>query len=216
MNRLNRLALACFSVLLLLGVIGANAASASEFEAESYPAHLEGAQVSGEPFILETEAGTLECATFTATGEQSANAESVELSPAAAECKAFGFLGVGIHFNGCKLRPRAGGNIASHKWNATVDVVCPVNKAILVTAATCEFDIPSQNGIGGVTLDVETSFPNPAIKFTFNSTITVNVTKDGFGCPFSGTGHKKGTWKGSIRISAWDILKKVIIKWWVK
>lgn len=215
MNPLRKLTLALVSVLVLLGAVGATAASASEFEAESYPAHLKGGQVEGEPLILETEAGTIECATVTATGEQTANSETVALALTTSECIGLGFLGVGIHFNGCTFQPRAGANLAADKFTGTLDIICPANKSIVFTAGTCEFDIPEQKGVAGLGFDLETEFLNWAIKFTFGAGLKIKVTKDGFGCPFLGTGDKSASLKGSLTISAWDVVG-LIIKWIIK
>ena len=83
----------------------------------------------------------------------------------------------------------------------------------MVTAGTCEVDIPAQSGIAGLELELETL--SLAINFKFSAGLTLTVTKDGFLCPFSGTGTKSGSWNGSLTVNAFDVLDEVL-SWFIE
>jgi hypothetical protein len=71
-------------------------------------------------------------------------------------------------------------------------MVCPAGKSFKITAGTCSLEIPAQ--AGSVSIQYKNDTANKRIEGTVTgSSITYNVTKDGFLCPFNGTGHKLGT-----------------------
>ena len=60
---------------------------------------------------------------------------------------------------------------------------------IVITAGNCEVDVGTQTGLGSVALTNNGNHIDAQADVTG---ITGNVTKDGFLCPLSGTGHKTG------------------------
>jgi hypothetical protein len=172
------LGVAVFAVLALSAVI-ASAASASNFTASSYPTTATGTSAKGND-VFTTEAGSVECHGHFLVDDLTEPKETVTVTPTYTECRAFGFLSATVTMNGCDYKFWTSG---------AVDLECPTGKNIVVVASTCEADIPTQTGLTSV------SYANNGnhIDVKANVTgITYNVTKDGFGCPFNGTGHKTG------------------------
>lgn len=176
------------SIVCALMATIAPAAPAAEFAAESYPAGISGGQIEGIQFGLE--GGAVECGADTLAGTMSAASSELELGESPTECSAFGFLSAGIAWNGCKSKYRLGEKQSSNSWSVVVDFVCPEGKVIVITAATCEVQIPGQTGMATGTARLPISIP-PAIEFELSlEKLHYTVTKDGFLCPFNGTGTR--------------------------
>ncbi|HST69224.1 MAG TPA: hypothetical protein VLI94_06175 [Solirubrobacterales bacterium] len=163
--------------VLAMSAVVASAAQA-QFTASSYPTTVTATSPLGND-IFTTEGGTVECAGHF-EGTLSEASTSIKIFPTYTECKAFGFVSATVHVNGCWYIMYS---------NEKIDIGCPPTKVIEITAGNCVVDVPPQNNLTGV-------------KFTNNSPwldifatakkIKYNVTKDGFLCPFSGTGEKEG------------------------
>ena len=177
-RNLKTLGLAIVAVLALSAVV-ASAAGASEFTAGSYPATATASSAKGND-DFNTEAGSVQCKAHFHVGSLAAASESVTVTPTYSECQAFGFLSATVHMNGCDY---------VFYTNEKVDLACPKEKSVVITAATCTVAIHAQGELSTVDLtpketDVEAKANVTNIKYT--------VTNDGFGCPFSGTGEKTG------------------------
>jgi hypothetical protein len=167
--------------VLALSAIGASTAQA-QFTATSYPTTVTATSALGND-VITTEGGSVECAShFVGTLTEASN--SLTLTPTYTGCKAFGFLSATVSTNGC-----------TYKWtrisviSAGFDITCPLNKQITIVAGTCEVDILPQSGLLNVTISNRLLDIDARLNL---SGITYNVTKDGFLCPFNGTGHKTG------------------------
>jgi len=82
---------------------------------------------------------------------------------------------------------------APHIWTAKVKVVCTnALEPIKINGGNCEVQVGEQEPEGHVIITTTTT-GNKHLDFraTFTN-VTYNVTKDGFLCPFSSTGHKTG------------------------
>jgi hypothetical protein len=181
-------------VVLAMSAMVASAASASSYTASSYSATTTGSNTAGKE-TLTTVGGTVQCDSHFQGTLASANS-TLTITPKYTNCVAFGFLNATVDFMGCDYLfhsgPAQGGGVYFH----TVDIVCPEGSGpITITAGTCKVDIPAQTGLAMVkttnvagTLTVE-----PNISF-----ITTNVTGDGFGCPFTGTGHFFSSYHGDV------------------
>jgi hypothetical protein len=90
--------------------------------------------------------------------------------------------------------------VAENVYNNSVDIVCPAGKGpVTIKAANCHVDIPAQTGLKNVkttNLAGGTVTVQPEV-----SNITINVTEDGFGCPFPGTGHYLSSYHGDVVLS---------------
>lgn len=196
--RLRRLAV-LFAAGLALVLAVPTAAPAVVYKASSYPATSfgEGGTETGEKFVFE--AGSVECAKTTYHAELTAASESLEVTPSYTGCKAFGFLSASIHRNGCKLRFRAVAHDSSTgNYTSNLDFICTAPNVFEITASTCAVHIGGQSGL--LTIDQTNVLGAYLVKPTVKG-LTYNVTKDGIGCPFNGTGHKTGAeWKSSFYV----------------
>jgi len=161
--------------------------------AESYPATFHGTNEAGKE-KFSTEAGSIECAS-------SFHGESTTglLHPTYTSCKAFG-LAATVKTEGCDYQINVKEEVAADEFSALTDVVCGAGSAIKVTVATCEVEVASQSGLGTVKLKNDTAAsPKKDITVTPEiSGLTYTVTKDGFLCPFAGTGKRtNGTYTSS-------------------
>ena len=167
----------CVSAVMVIGLGLFPSLASATFTASSYPATFSGV-TWGQDFVLE--AGTVECK-LNLEGTLTEPSNSVTVIPSYTECKAFGFASATVNMNGCDY-------VFDSSWN-TWSILCPAFKSIVITAGNCEVTIGAQgwltpfwasNASGGLWLTPETG------------SLTYNVTKDGFLCPFSGTGPKTG------------------------
>jgi hypothetical protein len=163
--------------LLALSMTVASSASADSFTASKYPTSVTATSAKGND-VLKTEGGNLECSTHW-SGTLSALSSSITITPSYTECKAFGFASATVAM-GCDfvLYP-----------NGITDIECSASNKIIITASTCEVQIGTQTGLSKVELtngsgDIDAKVNLSGIKY--------NVTKDGAGCPFAGTGEKTG------------------------
>ena len=128
---------------------------------------------------FKTEAGSAECKShFEGTFMEVTTILTV--APTYTECKSFGFASATVNMNGCDYVFHA---------NGEVDLECSGANKVVITAGTCEVQIGTQTGLNSVSL----SNNGNHINFKANITgIAYTVTKDGFLCPFGGTGAKTG------------------------
>jgi hypothetical protein len=178
-RKLKTLGIAVVAVLAMSAVV-ASAASAANFTASSYPTGASATSAAGND-DFKTEAGSIECHGAFSVASISEPTENVTVTPTYKDCTAFGgFVSASVNMNGC--------DYVFHV-NGVVDIECPAGKAIVITAGACEIDVPEQTGLKSVSLSNVGNHINVKAGV---SGITYEVTKDGFGCPFSGTGHKTG------------------------
>lgn len=163
--------------VLVLGAVAASAVQASKFTASSYPTTVTATNPLGNS-VMQTEAGSVECAEHW-EGTLSEATETIQMTPTFTSCKAFGFISSLIDANGCVLRVHSNGKL---------DIVCS-SKPLEVTAGTCVMHVGSQSGLSWIDLTNEGNHVWIGLNV---SALTYNVTKDGFLCPFNGTGHKTG------------------------
>ncbi|HYG96180.1 MAG TPA: hypothetical protein VD741_03640 [Solirubrobacterales bacterium] len=178
-SKLKTLGIALVAVLAMSAVV-ASAASATNFTASTYPTSATATSPLGND-DFSTEAGSVECKGHFLVGPLTAAAPTVTVTPTYSECEAFGFLNATVNMNGCDY---------TFNVNESVTVDCPAGKSIVIVAGTCETTIGAQGPLNTVDLanNTETSISAKA-----NVTgIAYTVTKDGIGCPFSGTGAKTG------------------------
>jgi hypothetical protein len=188
-NELKKLGASLIAVLALSLVITSIAAAAN-FTASSYPVFYEGKGSSAEYGSATTEAGNVECKSGTASGTLSEASSTVSISGSASECSAFGFLSATVNANGCTtlVHVKEGSGDA---YTGIADLVCPAGKSVVTTAGTCEMQTPPQTG--NVTVDITNNTAEGTVSVKLNNQkVKYNVTKDGFGCPFNGTGEKTG------------------------
>jgi hypothetical protein len=177
-RNLKTLGVAVIAVLAMSAVI-ASAASAANFTASSYPTAATASSPKGND-DFKTEAGSVECKAHFAVAALSAPATYATVTPTYSECQAFGFLSATVTMNGCDY---------DFDSDGTVKLTCSGGNKIVVVASTCEAKIGPQEHLTSVALTNSGS----GISAKANvSGIAYEVTKDGFLCPFNGTGAKTG------------------------
>jgi hypothetical protein len=191
---------------LLLGVVAlvaafASSAQASTFTAGKYPATIAGTQVGQHVFSIENNL-TVKCQGATFHGTLSAASSTAQLHPTYTVCSAFGFLEATINSAGCDYLFHAGSEVAADKHAGTVDIVCSAGASIVIAASTCEVSVPAQTGLGSSNIENNTN-PNDATATGSLTGIKYTKTKDGFLCPFAGTGTKTdGGYAGTATATA--------------
>jgi hypothetical protein len=180
-RKLKMLGMALVAVLALTAV-SASAASAASYTASSYPSTGTGESALGND-VFTTEAGKVECKSHF-EGTLKEKSTDLTVTPKYTECKAFGFLNASV--TGCTYtftEPTGSGD----SYSAKVDVTTTCT----IVASTCEVKVEPQTGLSSVAITNETAAGDVKVKANVSG-IGYNVTKDGIGCPFSGTGAKTG------------------------
>jgi hypothetical protein len=183
---------------------------------------------------------TTECTTAKFTGSfVSASMEGATVftvQPVYEGCKAFG-LNATVTTTGCDYLFRTGtqsgividfpGGVVTGNgaWHVTTDVVCQNTKdkdgtvtphRIRIVTATCEVTIGSQIGLATSSVSNSgTASPETAMDLVVATNVTgivYTVTKDGIGCPLSGTGlFTSGDYTGVTTVKAHDWLTKATV-----
>ena len=180
-RKLKTLGVALFAVLALTAV-SASAASAAEFTAASYPTTGTGESAKGND-VFTTEAGTVECKSHFAGTLTAANSD-LTVTPTYSDCVAFGFVEATV--TGCKYT-----FTAVSTTSANVDVVSPCT----IIASNCHVTVPNQGPLGSVAI---TNNAAGDVSVQANvSKIEYTVVKDGFLCPFEGTGTTEASSAGA-------------------
>jgi len=187
--------------ILALSLVPASISAAAQFTASAYPASFEGTGAKGKGTFV-TEGGTATCR-GTASGTLSEASSTVKVeNVTATECEAFGFVNATVNVNGCWSVfhvEKTGGGL----YQGPSDLECPTGKAIVTTASTCELQTFPQKGSS--TLEYRNNKEGYVEAIVIASNVTYTVTKDGFGCPFGGTGVKTG---GKIVQHEWTPIKR--------
>jgi hypothetical protein len=159
------------------------------FTMSSYPTTVTGESASGND-TFTTEAGTMECKTHY---ESSLSAASSQLTvkTTMSECRSFGFLSATVAMGSCDYlykTPAGSGD----NWSSAAEIKC-TNSAepIRIVAGNCEVTTGEQSPSGSVSITNNTAAGDVSIKAGLSG-INYTVLKDGFGCPFGGTGAKTG------------------------
>lgn len=185
-HKLKQLGVGLVAVLALSLVITSFSAAA-QFTASSYPAKYEKEGNPEEFGYITTDGGTVKCSSGAASATLSEASSTISISGSFGSCTAFGFINATVTVNGCTtlVHVKEG---SGDTYTGTADLVCPEGKSVVTTASTCEMQVPSQNGSVGLEYTNKTGAEGTVdIKVT-SSKFNYNVTKDGFACPFTGTG----------------------------
>jgi len=192
MVRIKTLSMALVAVFVSSAVLASAASAEGIYTASSYPATATGTSALGNT-TFTTEAGSEECKYHyeaTLTGPSSNLTVKAQVS----ECKAFGFASATVNMGSCDWLYTTPTTVtAPHIWTAKVHTKCTdPTKPITITSGSCEVMIGEQSPEGHVIITTTTTVPQDLdLKGTLTG-ITYTVTKDGFLCPFGGTGKKTG------------------------
>jgi hypothetical protein len=166
---------------LALTAASASAASAANFTSSTYPTTGTGISENGNS-VFTTEGGTAECKThYEAT--LAAASSQLAVKATVSNCKAFGFVEATVTGCAFTFTEPTGTN---PNYTAKMDIVSPCT----VVASTCHITVPNQGPLSNVAI---TNLVTSDVSVKANVTgINYNVLKDGFLCPFNGTGGKTG------------------------
>lgn len=187
MNRILKVLGTAMVAALALSVM-ASAAQAVNFTAEEEPASFHGENGFGNE-VFTTEAGSVECdSTFSGEGSKSPTITAI---PVYTNCEAFGFVDADVDMTSCAYTFHLESDLGGDKYTALVTIECEdEGDAIDITALSCSATVAPQGSLSHVILNDTTNgiiHVEAAV-----SDIDYTVTKDGFLCPFSGTGAKEG------------------------
>jgi hypothetical protein len=200
------LGLTFVAVLAMTASVAPVAQAVPQTTCSSYPCTATGSNTAGSE-TFTTPGGTVQCNSHfgwekyrTASGESiPANATTFTETTSYSTCTAFGFLGADLHEEGCDYEIHHTQRLAPGRYKQHVMWVCSVPSGARITAGTCEVRIPPQGPLSTVET---TNLANGTVTVVRNLTsVTLNVVKDGFGCPFSGTGHQTGSFHGHVVMS---------------
>ena len=194
-RKFKTLGVALFAVLALSAMV-ASAASAASYTASSYPTTGTGTSAVGNDTFI-TEAGKVECASHY-EGTLTAASTSLTAKATYTSCRAFGFLSakvvMGTENKGCDYTFTTPTGTAPN-FTAPVDVNC-TSGVITITAPesspVCTTTIGTQGPLNSVAITNVAGSPGDVTVKAGVKGIAYNVTQDGFGCPFNGTGAKTG------------------------
>ena len=198
-RKFKTLSMALVAVLALGAVAASSAMAEGEYTAAEYSTTATGTSPLGND-VFTTEGGTVECAShFEAT--LAAPSSSLTAKAKYTGCRAFGFLEATVNMGSCDYlfttptlveTPTAN----NHVWTIGVHVKCTnAAEPIKIVAGTCEATVGEQSPGGHVIATATTNTPSKPDDIDVRATVTgikYTVTKDGFLCPFSGTGAKTG------------------------
>lgn len=202
----------CLSLVAVVAMAGfAAMAQANRFMSEGDIQYkLTIAKEAGVELVLTVEGNKIECESFTGeTGLMSSPNTSYEFQPNFSGCSAFGFLEATFTTTGCKWihTPGLRSNSNIDTYTATMHISCPEGKAIKVTAGTCEAEMINNTTVTEGLEYINQTTASPKQDVTMKATdapIHWQKTKDGFLCPFSGTGATTGKFNGGFTISGDD------------
>jgi hypothetical protein len=160
----------------------ASAASAASFTASSYPTTATGESAIGND-VFTTHGGTVECkAHFEGTLVEASSDLTVKTHYT--DCKAFGFVSATV--TGCVYT-----FTAVSTTSADVHVVSPCT----IIASNCHVTVDNQGPLSSVAI-TNNATGDVSVKANVSG-IHYTVVKDGFLCPFPGTGTTFGSGAGA-------------------
>jgi hypothetical protein len=195
---------AALGLSLLLSAAACAPASASVWEAESYPATISGTQVEGK-HTFQTAANTLSCTTFDFQGTLSGSVSELALTGAPSGCSTAGIIVMNVAMNGCTFNFGSGKELGAALFAGSAQIVCPAGKEIVWTASTgnCTAKIPPQVFAGTVNLENMATAPKSVKLSTAASGIhyTLNPSSGCLNKPAPGT-YENGVYSGTTTLTA--------------
>ncbi|HET7119778.1 MAG TPA: hypothetical protein VFI17_00850 [Solirubrobacterales bacterium] len=182
---------------------GAQAASAANFVAGSYPAAISGNQI--EKHVFETVANTLYCNTYDFQSELSGAANELALSASPSGCSTLGIVTMTVNMNGCTWNFNVGEKIEASKYSGSGHIACPSGKEIVWNASggNCTAKIPAQTLSGTFTLEKTATKPTTVLLSTAATGIkyVLGPTSGCLGSPAPGT-YENGAYSGTTTLLA--------------
>jgi len=181
-RKFKTLGLAMVAVLAMSAFVAS--AAQAQYTASSYPTTAKATSEVGND-VFTTEGGTVECKSeFEGTLSEASSLLTVKATYTS--CKAFGFVSASVNMNGCAYVFEQDGE---NSTLSTATVECAGNASITVVAGNCEIKIAAQGPLSSVATHNNGAHVDAKANV---EGIAYTVVKDGFLCPFMGTGAKAG------------------------
>ncbi|HET7120827.1 MAG TPA: hypothetical protein VFI17_06205 [Solirubrobacterales bacterium] len=150
------------------------------------------------------DGNNVECNNVLFSGNMTDGETTTTVTPAYTECTAFAFLGSNVNTENCDYKLMANAETSSMVFSDQVEVFCNSGAIVINAGGVCEAKINSGTVINtGVNTTVETNSPEDLLLHNVETEVPVEKTKDGFGCPFNGTGNTIGKYNGTTTVRAW-------------
>jgi hypothetical protein len=201
MQRIKTLVVAALAVLAVSAAMASSAQAQGEFTAASYPATLTGTQQEQVVLIWEDNL-TKTCKQMLFHSSISAATSTLTASATYSDCTVFGFINGTIEMNGCQYRFHVTAPTGEvDTYAGTADLICPIGKKVFVKSGTCEVHVPEQLGMKEVKFISNTAAGDVTVQLNITG-IKYEKVKDGFACPFTGTGtNVDGKLQGQITVA---------------
>ena len=194
-RNIKALGLALVAVFAMSAVV-ASGASAGTVEVEGGgETSISGAQEGTHVFSVEGNKVECTTANFEAVGKTNNGATSIVVHPVYTGCSAFGFLEATVTTTGCNYTVTSGA-VEAGKAAGTIVLGCG-GGTITIVASTCTATVAGQTINNGLVLENKAGPPQWVRLTATNSNVKTNKTKDGFLCPFNGTGEVTATYTGN-------------------
>jgi hypothetical protein len=207
MGKIKKLGGAIIVTAFAFAALQSSAASAKEIHIEgTAPFTVKTAQ-SGSVVYRFEEGLTLKCEEISSKGTVESNAfKTLELQPSFSGCTAFGFSEVTSSLAECADQYTVT-LLVLQQYEAALayDIACTIFGRIVIKAGTCELEIPAQTGKEQGGFNTLATSPKSLEIVREVSGIEYNKLKDGFLCPFNGTGKKTdGKIEGTVIAKAFE------------
>jgi len=162
----------------------------SKFTVGKYPAIVDATSAEGV-LKLTTEAGSLQCEN-TFFGEATKASSTLDFLVFYESCSIPGVGEATVSGEECGFRLHALEPVAKYQYTGRLGIKCEIGESIQITAGNCSMELKEQAPLTSVKLISDTT-ASPVENVTLKPEvkgIKYKVTKDGTGCPFSGTGTK--------------------------
>ncbi len=203
MGRLRSGAAALVAMLAVCGLV-AQAASATAFKAESYPATISGTQIEGV-HSFKTAANELKCNTYDFAGALAEASNELALTGSPSGCSTAGTVVMTVTMNGCTFNFNAGRETGAGRFSGFFHIACPAGREIVWRATNgCTARIPPQTPSSTVTLENTAGEPKKSLKLTTEATgIEYTLENSGFcaGSPPPGL-YTNGVYRGVTKLTA--------------
>jgi hypothetical protein len=195
------------------GALAASSALATEptlQTQEDRTVTLEGEQPTGFNDLFKLDGSSVECASiiYSTVTETPDSATNIDLHPEYSGCKAFGFANATVATADCNYAFMPSGNESKFmSFNSGALTIECGEAPININAGTCSASIGPQTISTGVEFSNTTTTPTAPGAFDVHTTaapISVFKNKDGFACPFNGTGNTTGNYTGTATIGCFE------------
>jgi hypothetical protein len=188
---------------LAVGAGSAQAASAANFVAASYPAAISGSQV--EKHIFHTAANDLYCNRYDFQSELTGASNEIALAATPSECSTAGIVSMIVSMNGCTWNFNVGTKIEAGKFSGSGHIACPSGKEIVWNGSlgNCTAKLPPQTLSGTYTLENTGTKPETVLLSTAVTGIkyVLGPTSGCLSAPAPGT-YENGTYTGTTKLLA--------------